>query len=98
MHRNESDEAALARELNEELGITETTGLTKLGEFLNTREYKRDTVAVFAAKGYTGTFKGHPEIEAVDTFDPRSLPADLSPGTRRRIEEWLGLARIDGRW
>lgn len=98
VERGETDEAALRRELQEELGIVEVRGITRFGEFLNTREYKRDTIVIFTASGVIGTPAGNREIMAAEFFSPKSLPPGLSPGTRRRIDEWLGLARIDGRW
>ncbi len=98
VERGEPDDVALRRELREELGVTELPNAAWHGEFLNTREYKRDTVAVYVIAGLTGAIRLGRELAAADFFPPKALPADLSPGTRRRIEEFVGLARIDGRW
>ena len=96
--RRESPEEALRRELAEELRITDPPPLVRFGEYLNTREYKRDTIVIFTVGGFAGGLSPNREIAAAEFFHPRSLPPGLSPGTRRRIDEWLGLARIDGRW
>lgn len=95
---NEQDEAALLRELWEELGIQEVKSIKKLGEYQNNYEYKKDNIAVFVVKSFTQSPKKHFEIEEYSFFDPQHLPNRVSPGTRRRIEEWLGKKPIDLQW
>ncbi len=96
--RSEKDEVALLRELREELGIQEIVNPKKLGEYLNTYEYKKDTIAVFVVSSFTQKPKRHFEIQEQRFFDPRQLPEKVSPGTRRRIEEWLGQRTISNQW
>jgi 8-oxo-dGTP pyrophosphatase MutT (NUDIX family) len=95
--KSESDEDALRRELKEELGIT-FTAQEKLGEYLNTYEYKKDMIVVFVIRSFALDERHHFEIGAWQFFDPRALPEDVSPGTRRRIEEWLNQRTISGQW
>lgn len=95
---DESDEDALRRELGEELGVKTISNFEKLGEYNNTYEYKRDTVIVFVVREFTHESKIHFEIEEYRLFDPRMLPEKVSPGTRRRIEEWLGQRAINNQW
>jgi len=96
--KKEADETALRRELSEELGVSNISQIAKLGEYENTYEYKKDTVAVFIAREFTLTKKRHFEIETSGFFDPASLPEGTSPGTRKRIEEWLGQRQISNQW
>lgn len=96
--KGEGDENTLKRELREELGITDISQITKIGEYQNIYEYKKDTVVVFVVCSFTLTPKRHFEIETWGFFDPRALPEGISPGTRRRIEEWLGQRRISNQW
>ena len=96
--KNEEDAKALRRELEEELGITEISIASKLGEYRNTYEYEIDTVVVFAVGSFSLEKKGHFEIERWDFFDPDALPEGVSPGTRRRIEEWLGQKEVGDKW
>lgn len=97
-HKNEKDADALHRELSEEVGISSINGEATLGEYVNTREYKRDTIVVFVVRDYTMKTKSHFEIAESNFFDPSSLPEEISPGTRKRIEEWLGQRNITGEW
>jgi 8-oxo-dGTP pyrophosphatase MutT (NUDIX family) len=96
--RKENDENALHRELSEELGIQITTTPRQLGEYENTYEYKKDTVVVFVVDSFTQVSKKHFEVERHSFFKPEMLPEKTSPGTRRRIEEWLGKKQINNQW
>ena len=96
-HKKESDEDALRRELKEELGMTFTTQ-ERFGEYLNIYEHKKDTTVVFVIRFFTLDEKRHFEIESWQFFNPRMLPDDTSPGTRRRIEEWLNQRSISSQW
>lgn len=96
--RHESDEDALRRELREELGIETVSNIKKLGEYTNTYEYKKDIIVVFVVRGFSQKPKKHFEIEDQQTFNPQNLPEGVSPGTRRRIEEWLGHRTKTNQW
>lgn len=97
-NKNEKDEEALKRELWEEAGIDGILKLEKLGEYNNTFEYKKDTIAVFVVSSFTQKPKTHFELEEKKFFDSSLLPDKTSPGTRRRIEEWLGKITINNQW
>lgn len=94
----ENDENALRRELREELGVKIISRFEKLGEYANTYEYKKDTIVVFVVRDFTQESKTHFEIEEQRLFDPKMLPEKTSPGTRRRIEEWLGQKTTNNQW
>ncbi|OHA32160.1 MAG: hypothetical protein A2928_00510 [Candidatus Taylorbacteria bacterium RIFCSPLOWO2_01_FULL_45_15b] len=96
--KNETDIDALRRELKEEIGVSNISQAEKLGEYLNTYEYKKDTVAVFVVRSFTQERTRLFEIEKWSFFDPRNLPEGTSPGTRKRIEEWLGQKQISNQW
>ena len=98
VRKNEDYETALRRELEEELGITDISIASKLGEYRNTYEYKIDTVVVFTVGSFALEKKRHFEIERWDFFDPHALPEGVSPGTRRRVEEWLGDREVGNKW
>lgn len=98
VRRNEGDKNALERELREELGLDGVSDAKRLGEFQSTYEHKRDTVVVFVVGLFLQKPTCHFEIEDWYFFDPNALPSDVSRGTRRRIEEWLGQKQIDSRW
>lgn len=96
--KRESDENALRRELYDELGIQITSTPRRLGEYKNTYEYKKDTVVVFVVNSFSQETRRHFEVERYDFFKPEMLPKGTSPGTRRRIEEWLGKRQINDQW
>ena len=98
VRKNEDCETALRRELEEELGITDISIVNRLGEYRNTYEYKIDTIVVIAVGSFALEKKRHFEIEGWDFFDPRALPEGVSPGTRRRVEEWLGQKDSSNEW
>ena len=54
---------------------------------LNSYENKNDHVVVFYGVEFTLATAASREIEEIVAFDLRDLPADLSPGTRRRLAE-----------
>jgi 8-oxo-dGTP pyrophosphatase MutT (NUDIX family) len=96
--RGEADLAALHRELGEEAGVRFDAPKKLLGTYSNHQEYKRDTIVVFLIDSFDMEKSFDLEVEAKSFFSPTSLPTDVSPGTRRRIEEWLGQRVITDNW
>jgi 8-oxo-dGTP pyrophosphatase MutT (NUDIX family) len=83
--RGESPEEAVKRELREETGI-EITGLHIVGEYLSTREYKKDTIYLFYVEKYMSNKNpGSPEIEKITFFDKDTIPENASEPTKERI-------------
>src|SRR3989344_782639 len=64
----------------------------------NAYEYKKDTIVVFVVDSFTQVSKKHFEVERHSFFNPEMLPGKTSPGTRRRIEEWLGKQQTNNQW
>lgn len=98
MKRGEEAEAALKREVKEELGIAELRLARKLGTYVSTREGKRDTIAVFVAHAAAMGKRQRLEIAAAEWFAPEALPPDVSPATRRRIAEFQGTRAVEPAW
>ena len=84
--RRESLTDAVRRELREEVGIL-AGELTLHGAFSNLQEGKSDHIAVFVVETWTEQAADHAEIDARRFFPLEALPDEVSPGTRRRLEE-----------
>lgn len=76
------------REAAEEVGA-ELGRLDLFGVYSNFLEGKSDHVAVFVCTAFSLTGQTDREIEAFEFFALDSLPDRVSPGTRRRIDEYL---------
>src|SRR5262249_8675096 len=96
--RGEDAAAALRRELKEEVGVDALRVENKLGTYVSTREGKRDTIEVFVAHADAIGRRHRLEIAAAEWFAPDALPADASPGTQRRVAEFLGKRSIEPIW
>ena len=94
----EGDQIALQREIFEETGIRFDAPATPLGIYLNEREYKKDTIAVFVVESFHLSQAFDVEIKDKKFFSPSRLPENVSPGTKRRIEEWQGKRTLSNDW
>ena len=98
LKKGETFEEAIRRELEEELEIR-LMNLKLFGVYNNFYEYKSDTVVIFISDDFVlGSSKDN-EIETFDFFQMDSLPNNVSPGTRRRITEYVNNQfNSFGRW
>lgn len=85
--KGETFEAAAKREFSEELG-----GCLKefmlFGVYNNFFESKNDTIVVFLCSDFEFTGKTDGEIESFELFNIDNLPEKISPGSRKRINEY----------
>lgn len=91
---------ALARELDEEAGVALTAAPRLHGAFFNRAVSNRDHVLVYLVEGFTrdDSRRRAREIAQARFFDPRALPDDATPGTRRRLAELVDGASIAATW
>jgi len=82
--RGETLEQAIRREAAEECGAV-LHQVDFIGTYTNFVEYKSDHVSLFLSKDFTLHEKRDHEIEMVSTFPFEELPANTSPGSRRKI-------------
>jgi 8-oxo-dGTP pyrophosphatase MutT (NUDIX family) len=95
--RRESPEAAVRREVREEVGCA-LIAIEPLGTYAARAEGRRDTVHLFRA-----TTADTPTVDGVELVEARffgldALPSTVSPATMRRVDEVGGILRVDGRW
>jgi ADP-ribose pyrophosphatase YjhB (NUDIX family) len=88
----------LERELIQEIGMSNFKVSRLLGTYLNNYESKFDYISVFVIKEFSISAKKHFEIEKITYFDNNNLPKNISPGTKRRINEYLGNKEINYIW
>jgi len=89
--KGESIDAALFREMAEEVGVTDARIERVLGVYHSRREGKDDHIVIFVAQAGSSTELRRTdlaEIEEAGWFAPDALPASLSPATARRIAEY----------
>lgn len=86
--RGESAEAALLRELREEIGMVAHGRVRLLGELAHRPNYRHDTVTLAVVEDVRFAFRPSLEITDAAAFDPEALPPDTTAATRRRIAEW----------
>jgi ADP-ribose pyrophosphatase YjhB (NUDIX family) len=101
--KGESIEAALHRELAEEVGIADVQVERVLGVYHSRREGKDDHIVIFVAR--TASAAGDRlvpadalEIEQAGWFALDALPPATSPATCRRIAEYRSGATGLGAW
>ena len=97
--RNESVESAARREAAEEVGAT-VDALSLVGVFANFYEHKSDHVICFISQDFSLAPRPHSlEIEEARFFPLDALPANASPGTVRRVDEFRrGTLSSTGKW
>lgn len=88
LKRGELLSEAARREAAEETGA-ELKDLDLLGVYTNNLGGKTDHIVLFYSTDFTISGKSDFEIKHVGLFRPDHLPSMTSPGTRRRIEEYL---------
>jgi ADP-ribose pyrophosphatase YjhB (NUDIX family) len=81
--------AALARELEEEVGVTLTAPPKLHGIFSNFASFAGDHIAVFVVRHWTRSedYRKRGEIAEARMFARGELPERIDPGTRARLAE-----------
>ncbi len=99
VEKGETAEQALARELVEEAGIRVVGRPRLVSAHLNHPRHPGDHVLVYHVADWIAceaTSRG--EIYAVGWFAPDDLPAEITPSTRRRLQEALEGLDHDPLW
>ena len=96
----ETLEDALARELDEEVGVTLTGSPQLHGIFSNNANFPGDHIAVYLIREWTrrGSHVRMGEIAEADMFAADDVPARTDEGTRQRLAEIFGGAPVSPKW
>ena len=88
----------LRRELQEEVGITLRELPSILGFYHNYTQKRDDYVITYICKEFEKQDVFSKEILKEKWFSLDDLPSDISPATKRRIEEYLGHRSLSDKW
>ena len=91
---------ALARELEEEVGVTLTATPDLHGIFSNFARFPGDHIAVFVVRHWTRRpdYRKRGEIAEVRMFARTELPERIDPGTRARLAEIFESVPVGSLW
>ena len=88
LKKGETLEQAIRRELAEELGVR-IEKLELFGAYNNFFEGKKDYIILFKSEDFSLPNKKDSEIDLFSFFSFEDIPQSTSPGTKRRIAEFL---------
>lgn len=99
VEKGETALEALARELEEEAGVTPTDAPALLGFYANHANFPNDHIALYRIANWS-TCVAHETGEIVERgfFALGDLPEDISPATRRRLMEVFEDAPLSATW
>ncbi len=99
VERGETADEAARRELMEEAGVELNGRLRLFGLYGNDENFPGDHVALYVLDDFAQRPRpASLEIVEAGFFSPEALPAGVTAGTLRRLEEIAGLRSADTRW
>ncbi len=89
LKRGEEPQAAILRELEEEIGLSAHGEVLCLGEFQHRPDRRRGRSTLFLVRDVVYAFTRSIEIEECKAFDPAALPPGTTPLTAKKIAQAL---------
>jgi|WetSurMetagenome_2_1015567.scaffolds.fasta_scaffold305186_2 8-oxo-dGTP pyrophosphatase MutT (NUDIX family) len=99
VERGEAPAEAILRELQEEVGLTQSAKPQLIGLFTRRHAfYTTNVIALYRVREAVFVFKPNFEIRAVRLADPAGPPEGTAPAVRRRLAELMGEAPQKPYW
>ena len=100
MEWGETLEEALARELEEEVGVALTGPAALFAMYSNSANFAGDHIALYLVRQWTreGDYRQRGEIAQTGMFAMDDLPEPLDPGTSRRLAEIFKGVPVSPKW
>lgn len=98
VEKGETPVEAVQRELFEEVGVKCLTLPKLFSVYHNHREKRDDYVVFYLVDKFEKELVSSTEILDAQWFELHALPHDISPATQRRIDEYIGVRKVDERW
>jgi len=89
---------AVKREIGEEAGVKALKDPELMGVYHTTFGKRDDYIFFYIVKEFDLVDSSSPEIEECRWFPFDNLPMDISPSTKRRIDEYHQRSLITGKW
>jgi len=96
--QGETPLTAIKRELQEEVGISLKTEPKLFSVYYSNHEKRDDYIIIYSSEDFEQDKASSGEIDTYYWFDLTYLPENISPATRRRIEEFQGLRKRAEVW
>jgi 8-oxo-dGTP pyrophosphatase MutT (NUDIX family) len=98
VERGEPPASAVIRELQEEIGLTQSAPPQLLGAFVRRRLWATNLILLYRVRDAVFVFKPNWEIRELRLADPAKSPSGTAPAVRRRLRELLGEVSQDTNW
>ncbi|HXC56854.1 MAG TPA: NUDIX domain-containing protein [Rhizomicrobium sp.] len=98
VRRGEPPEHAVLRELREELGTVRSDPPIFFGLYTRGAGWATNLIVLYRLMNAEVEFRPSLEVREIVFIDPAHPPANISPGTARRLAEFTGAAPPDPYW
>lgn len=98
VEKGETPLQALKRELYEEVGAICTEEPKLFSVYFSNNEKRDDYIIFYIVENNQFTASNSPEIQEKKWFEFENLPEDVSPATRKRINEYLTNNIASDKW
>jgi 8-oxo-dGTP pyrophosphatase MutT (NUDIX family) len=96
--RGEPADAAILRELKEEIGLIRSAPPELFGLYSRKAGWATNVIVLYRIRDAEFDFKPNLEIREVRFADPRNPPEGTPPSVRRRLAEFSGMEPVTTHW